>query len=86
MRTGPLACKEHLKLLTQRPKIAPRMSEEVTDLEEREGEKLLMGGILMSGGVDGPSWKEEGRASEEVFEVLVDGEGERGVRRNGMAV
>lgn len=86
MRTGPLACPEHLKLLELRPKIVPRMSEEITDIEEREGEKLLMDGILMSGGVDGPSEKEEGRASEEVFEGLVDGEGERGVRRNGMAV
>ena len=53
----------------------PRRSEDVTDIEEREGEKLLMDGILMSGGVDGPSEREEGRASEEVFEVLVDGEG-----------
>ena len=86
MRTGPLACLEHLKLLEQRPKILPRTSEEIADVEAREGEKLLMDGILMSGGVDGPSEKEEGRGSEEVFEVLVDGEGERGVRRNGMAV
>jgi hypothetical protein len=86
MRTGPLACPEHLKLLELRPKVVQRMSEELTDVEEREGEKLLLDGVLMSGGVDGPSEKEERRGSEEVCEVLVDGEGERGIRRNGMAV
>ena len=86
MRTGPLACPEHLKLLEERGKREPRTSEEIRDGEEREGERLLMDGVLMSGAVHGPCEQEEGRGGEAGFEVLMDGEGERGVRRNGMAV
>jgi hypothetical protein len=94
MKTGPLACPEHLKLLEERGKrkhIEPRTSEET----DGEGERLIMGdggdGLMMSGAVDGP--REEngkgeghGEGSRNLGDGEVDLNVEHGARKIGLAV
>lgn len=92
MKTGPLACSEHLKLLEERGKRKqrePRTSEET----DGEGERLIMGDggdrVMMSGAVDGPQeGNGEGEGHGDGYENSVDGEGdvEHGVRRIGLVV